>query len=230
VDGCRIGTTKDVPASLATNAGIAERGWGYGPKPPGGDGQNPNVGRWPANVLLDEEAAALLDATVGESASRIGKPRAGAAGNGWGMTATGAEYADRGGPSRFFYTAKASRSEREAGLDDLPPALRTDGRPGDADNPRLRINERRNDHPTVKPVAVMRWLVRLITPPGGVVLDPFLGSGTTGMAALDERMAFIGIDIGERYCEMARYRIEHRHILTEDLRPPAEDIPQGRLF
>ncbi len=76
----------------------------------------------------------------------------------------------------------------------------------------------------------MRWLVRLVTPPGGVVLDPFLGSGTTGMAALDEGMQFIGIDIGEHYLEVARYRITHRHLLESEVKPPTGDRPQGRLL
>lgn len=76
----------------------------------------------------------------------------------------------------------------------------------------------------------MRWLVRLITPPGGVVLDPFLGSGTTGMAALDEGMRFIGIDMTERYVEISRYRVTHRHVLESEVRPATEALPQGRLL
>ncbi len=170
-------------------------------------------GRWPANVLLDAEAAAQLDAMSGATVSRQGEPRAGANGNGWGLTATGAEYNDRGGASRYFYTAKTSRAEREFGLDDLEPVRRSDGREKDIENPRLRTNERRNDHPTVKPVDLMRWLCRLITPPGGVILDPFLGSGSTGMAALDEGFRFVGIDLEPHYIEIARRRIARRHVL-----------------
>lgn len=83
---------------------------------------------------------------------------------------------------------------------------------------------------TVKPISVMRWLVRLITPPGGVVLDPFLGSGTTALAALDEQMQVIGIDMTERYVEIARYRVTHRHVLETKTREPDEAIPQGRLL
>ena len=91
-----------------------------------------------------------------------------------------------GGASRFFYCAKASRGERNAGLDD-----------------------ERNHHPTVKPIALMRHLVRLVTPPGGVVLDPFTGSGTTGCAVALEGFAFVGVEMSEEYAEIARRRIAH---------------------
>ncbi len=184
-------------------------------------------GRWPANVLLDDEAARLLDAMSGATVSRQGEPRTGINGEGWGLTATGAEYNDRGGASRYFYTAKTSRAEREFGLDDLEPTRRSDGSEKDIENPRLRTNERRNDHPTVKPVDLMRWLCRLITPPGGIVLDPFLGSGSTGMAALDEGFRFVGIDLEPHYIEIARRRIARRHAI-EPL--PQRDEGQGVLL
>lgn len=184
-------------------------------------------GRWPANVLLDDEAARLLDAMSGATVSRQGEPRTGINGEGWGLTAPGAEYNDRGGASRYFYTAKTSRAEREFGLDDLEPTRRSDGREKDIENPRLRTNERRNDHPTVKPVDLMRWLCRLITPPGGVILDPFLGSGSTGMAALDEGFRFVGIDLEAHYIEIARRRIARRHVI-EPL--PQRDEGQGVLL
>ena len=87
-----------------------------------------------------------------------------------------------GEPSRFFYTAKASRRER--GED--------------------------NTHPTVKPVALMRWLCRLVCPPGGTILDPFAGSGTTGLAALEEGFMFVGIEREAEYAEIARKRLEGR--------------------
>jgi site-specific DNA-methyltransferase (adenine-specific) len=151
---------------------------------------------------------------------------------------------DRGGPSRFFYTAKASRGEREAGVD-VEPARRADSDSRDDDapgsnSPRLRVNARRNDHPTVKPVDLMAWLCRLVTPPGGVILDPFLGSGTTIMAALDEGFRAIGIDRDEHYIEIAQQRIEYRHLLTADVtehatgeseaKPRAKRPPMERLL
>lgn len=104
-------------------------------------------------------------------------------------------YADSGSAARFFYCAKASRAEREAGL------------------------EVKNNHPTVKPLALMRYLCRLVTPPNGVILDPFMGSGTTGMAAKAEEFNFIGIEKEKEYFEIAKKRIsfggsisrQHRH-------------------
>ena len=125
--------------------------------------------------------------------------------------------ADSGGASRFFYCAKASRAERNAGLDHLPIAGRTDDGYGSIQTPngearstpRENWNPRevRNPHPTVKPIDLMRWLIRLATPPGGTVLDPFLGSGTTGCAAALEGMAFIGIEREADYIAIAEARI-----------------------
>ena len=137
------------------------------------------------------------------------------------MTHTGAEYDDKGGASRFFYCAKTHQSERDAGVPETfgtakQDPTRVEGRPG-SDNPRNRgARARANAHPTVKPIAVMRWLVRLVTPPGGLVLDPFTGSGSTGCAAVLERMRFHGFELPDspdvdpvRYGELARHRIAH---------------------
>lgn len=144
-------------------------------------------GRWPANVLLDEEAAAMLDEQTGELPSqetRTDSSRGGRKGM-FGVASGGArrEYLGQsGGASRFLYVAKASTEERNRG---------TVG----------------NTHPTVKPVELMRWLCRLITPPGGLVLDPFVGSGSTGIAALRESFSFVGIDNEPEYVAIARARI-----------------------
>lgn len=221
---------------------IAHRATGLGSVKFFTEGDTPEIdkvphagGRWPANVLLDEDSAALLDQMTGElpitgyrtSASR---DRWGAespiVGQG-GTNAKGVEYpGESGGASRFFYTAKASRGEREAGLEAFAPVRRSDGREQDIENPRLRTNERRNHHPTVKPVDLMRWLVRLVTPPNGIVLDPFLGSGSTGMAALDEGMRFIGFDLDPEYVALARQRIAHRHVLEGRLLAAGEGTEQ----
>jgi site-specific DNA-methyltransferase (adenine-specific) len=142
----------------------------------------PPAGRWPANVVLDESQAAALDQMSGESQSRIGHPRGADSGDGWGMTATGAEYDDTGGASRFFYVAKADASER------------------------VRVNG--TAHPTVKPLALMRWLVRLVTPPGGTVLEPFAGSGTTVEACLLEGFECIAIEREADYLPLIQQRIE----------------------
>ena len=139
-------------------------------------------GRWPSNVILDEEAAAALDAQSGV-----------------------------GGASRFFYTAKASRSEREAGLDGVEAKREADRTADDlpgGDNPRNLTNTARsNHHPTVKPIALMRYMIRLVVPRGAVVLDPFMGSGSTGCAAMVEGMQFVGIDITPEYVDIARRRL-----------------------
>ena len=150
------------------------------PGPRGGD----PAGRWPANVLLDEDAAAALDQMSGERKSGANGSRdrtrtQSSALNHFPGIDTSPHYGDTGGASRFFYVAKASRRERGEG----------------------------NTHPTVKPLALMRWLVRLVTPPGGTVLDPFMGSGSTGVACLREGVNFIGIELNPEYAEIARRRI-----------------------
>ena len=107
-------------------------------------------------------------------------------------------------PSRLLYCAKASRAEREAGCEQLPQRsvqLYT----GKRHSPRLR----HNPHPTVKPLELMRWLVRLVTPPGGLVLDPFTGSGTTGIAAVMEDRMFLGLEREAAYVDIACARLTH---------------------
>lgn len=149
------------------------------------------LGRWPANVALDEEAAAMLDAQSGDrpSGSAHVLRRGATTGKGMGFQSSSPEhvldatYGDTGGASRFMFVAKPSKAERNVGLD------------------------RPNPHPTVKPVALMQWLVRLVTPKGGIVLDPFTGSGTTGMAAMREARRCIGIERDAEYVEVARARI-----------------------
>jgi len=117
-------------------------------------------------------------------------------------------YGDPGSAARFFYCAKASKSDRNEGLDGFTPATTSDGRAVAADNAYQRgKTERANTHPTVKPTDLMRYLCRLVTPPGGVVLDPFMGSGSTGKAAILEGFQFIGIEREAEYVEIAKARI-----------------------
>jgi len=118
-----------------------------------------------------------------------------------------------GSAARFFYAAKASRSERDAGLEGMPEVETR--RYGDRaqgalpqQTPQGAIIQR-NHHPTVKPVALMRWLCRLVTPPGGVVLDPFAGSGSTGVAAVAEGFSSILIERDAEYAEIIRRRLAH---------------------
>jgi site-specific DNA-methyltransferase (adenine-specific) len=148
-----------------------------------------SVDRWPANVILDEDAADMLDEQSGSRTSGRLEPHhyrgqqrfQNTYGNcSGGERATDKSFGgDSGGASRFFYCAKASRAERNAD----------------------------NHHPTVKPVNLMRWLCRLVTPPGGLVLDPFTGSGSTGIGAIAEGFRFIGIELSPEYCAMASARI-----------------------
>jgi hypothetical protein len=201
IDGCRIGTSKDVPASPR---GAQDRIYGaYRAQTGAESGHDPNIGRWPANVTLSHtpdcgDACAegcpvrLLDEQSGHTQSSA-RPRhntaaahnrtasMGSSSADW----TTAGHADSGGASRFFYVAKPSRSERNAGT--------AEG----------------NKHPTVKPIALMRWLCRIITPPGGTVLDPFAGSGTTLLAALAEGFHPIGIEREAEFVAIIRARVEH---------------------
>ncbi len=111
--------------------------------------------------------------------------------------------------SRLFYATKASQAEREAGCEQLvatPSEIFTHGyRPA-----------RTNHHPTVKPLSLMRWLIRLIVPPGGVVLDPFAGSGSTGCAAVLEDRQFVGLERERAYVDIARARLAYRTALPRD--------------
>lgn len=222
VDASRIPTTDDL------NGGGYSSGNGKGmwtPERNGGGLQRlpgqyvQPQGRWPANVLLDEEAAALLDEMSGERKSGV------AVRHNKGVTPStflhhddrqpkpDMGYGDVGGASRFFYVAKSSRRDRDEGLEGMP-LRRGGGMAGTHDQSLLTGsgNERnpfqRNHHPTVKPTQLMRYLVRLVTPPGGTVLDPFMGSGSTGKAAKLEGFAFVGIEIDAEYLEIARRRIE----------------------
>jgi DNA modification methylase len=179
-------------------------------------------GRWPANVLFDEEAAEALDEQSGPCKTGLGGVTKK---NDRSVTMSKASHKDRAtvgyadfatGASRFFYVAKASKRERNAGLEGMPEiskghiASESGGGGGwskDVDkNPNL---PRANHHPTVKPVKLMEYLIRLVTPPKGTVLDPFTGSGTTGVAAKNLGFNFIGIELNEEYCEIAKRRIQH---------------------
>jgi site-specific DNA-methyltransferase (adenine-specific) len=114
---------------------------------------------------------------------------------------------DSGGASRFFYVAKASKKDRNEGLDGLPEILRNT-RPGDNNavfNPNNIV--RQNFHPTVKPTKLMEYLIKLVTPVGGTVLDPFTGSGSTGKAALLNGFKFVGCELTEEYLPIIEGRL-----------------------
>ncbi len=129
------------------------------------------------------------------------------------------QYGDQGGASRFFYCAKASRSERNAGLEERYGLFekrqgfeeKIAGGMQGRQNGSLKgsIVRAQNNHPTVKPIALLRYLCRLVTPPNGIILDPFAGSGSTGCAAVLEGLRIIGIEKEREYVEIARARIAH---------------------
>jgi hypothetical protein len=114
-----------------------------------------------------------------------------------------------GDAARFFYCAKASKADRDEGCDGLNVKKRTDGRESEHHTGHLRTTERSNHHPTVKPTDLMRYLCRLVTPPGGTVLDPFMGSGSTGKAATLEGFSFVGCELQPEYMAIAEARILH---------------------
>jgi site-specific DNA-methyltransferase (adenine-specific) len=162
-----------------------------------------NVGRWPANVCHDgsDEVLAAF-AAFGESKSVAGNPRRShqQAGNGWHLSYTGAEYSDSGSAARFFYAAKADTQDRWG-----------------------------SRHPTVKPVELIRWLVQLVCPLGGIFLDPFAGSGTAGVAALATGRDAILIEQDEGYVADIRERLAHyegdgRHSLAAKNRNRRETV------
>jgi DNA modification methylase len=209
VDGCRIGP----PPGYSYPNGAGGNSFTVGGAPDGTRTEpvESPAGRWPANVCLDPEAAAILDEQTGDLGQSLGGGRG--ISRSWEGGPVGAVpepqgFGDSGGASRFLYVAKASSAERNAGLDGFERAITDDGRQTPIDNPYLRgETERRNVHPTVKPIELMRWLVRLVTPPGGTVLDPFTGSGTTGCAAVLEGFRFVGCEREPEYAEIARARI-----------------------
>ena len=124
----------------------------------------------------------------------------------------GSRTVDSGSASRFFYCAKASKQDRNEGLEDFEYKRKADRKIADGkggENPRNRTNtKKQNHHPTVKPTDLMRYLVRLVTPKEGIVLDCFMGSGSTGKACALEGFEFVGIDLDKDYCEIAKARID----------------------
>lgn len=195
-------------------------GWG------GGGDARPVDGRWPANLIHDggDEVLAAFPQAAGQlaDASTSDTPRAGQNVYGAmrrGPSAAAARVESDKSAARFFYCAKASQADRDEGLGAFTPradsAHRKTNLDETADNPYLRgTTERRNIHPTVKPTALMRYLCRLITPGGGLVLDPFTGSGSTGKAAALEGFRFIGFEQSAEYAAIAQARIDAARVAT----------------
>ena len=224
IDGCRVGTetittnyydANNVEGCLSQPGGISKEGQNFE--------TTQHEGRFPANIILDEIAGELLDEQSGISKSSKGLMKSAQSGNSDGRynwnngdkndfeSVRG--HNDKGGASRFFYQAKVSKAERNMGLDgfdgkklhsinQLDDRLRPDGT--------LRETPiHKNNHPTVKPVSLMAYLCRLVTPPNGIVLDPFMGSGSTGIAAQLEGFRFCGMEMDKDYFKIAEARIEN---------------------
>jgi len=189
-----------------------------------------NEGRFPANVIFDEEAGRALDSQSGYSKSNTKQGNIENKGSGVflkedGTQATGHKHKvypntiqDEGGASRFFYCAKASKKDRNEGLENFQDKASQMNSGGigrkTSVEKRLETNDEnaptmKNIHPTVKPTKLMEYLIKLITPPGGIVLDPFMGSGSTGKAAIKNNFNFIGIEKEKEYFDIAKARIEH---------------------
>jgi len=181
-------------------------------------------GRWPANFIHDgsDEVVRLFPDTAPSKAGiRRNKSGMGIHDSEKGTFGKGDVFGgfnDSGSAARFFYCPKASKAEREAGLEEMESVHRVNGNKWTDQDYRVTNGERpptaesgprTNHHPTVKPIDLMAYLCRLITPPGGTILDPFTGSGSTGVAALREGFKFIGIELNAEYAEIARKRIEN---------------------
>ena len=211
VDGCRVSgegySTGGKNKSVAFGSSLE--------KQERCDGRN---GRWPANLIHDgsEEVTGLFPVTAPAKAAPrnpSGKKDTNAFGDYGAQPGVIGGHNDNGGSAaRFFYCAKASKADRDEGCEGLEAKRTTfaDGtglRNNGDGTPRNQKPSNRNHHPTVKPTALMRYLCRLVTPPGGVVLDPFMGSGSTGKAAILEGFRFIGCEREAEYLDIARARI-----------------------
>ena len=179
IDGCRVGTTDSY--SYPNGPGGCKAGDFHYQGRAITPAQSHALGRWPANVCHDgsEEVVGLFPIAGGGHWSYKPAKDGGIYKYGLKDMPDGGSDTETGSAARFFYCAKASKSDRGAG----------------------------NNHPTVKPTDLMRYLCRLVTPPGGIVLDPFMGSGSTGKAAAIEGFQFIGIEREAEYCEIAKARI-----------------------
>lgn len=207
IDGCRIETDD----TLGRETYQSERIYKTGFDDKTGYIDNTNgKGRFPANVIFDEFTGKILDEQSGESFSSGGTGEASKVSNGsinWKPSNTGGFY-DVGGASRFFYCPKADNYERNKGLEKFTPIKVNDGRETEIDNAFQRGETlRKNTHPTVKPIDLMRYLVKLITPKKGICLDPYCGSGTTLIGCKLELINFIGIDKVENHCRIAEARV-----------------------
>jgi DNA modification methylase len=236
IDGSRIGTEQ-------RNMTIKETGFGSNFMDdnwqPSGNSYDKTVqGRWPANIILDPYTAELLDEQSGQVKGNPGAKQTtdfrfmnDADGK---QNLIQGNRKDIGGASRFFYVAKASKRDRNEGLEDLDAQRHSDRELADGvggDNPRNRTNQaKQNFHPTVKPTSLMEYLIKLVTPANGTVLDPFTGSGSTGKAAILQGFDFIGIEMTEEYLPIIEGRLKHAEAKVAERIKETANQEQEKLF
>ena len=208
IDGCRVGTEQTTTVRNGNSGGNGA----YGRDERKLERLNP-PGRFPANLMHDgsDEVLELFPITSPAKKAQRGAGINGATFKSPEYESTERGHDDNGGSAaRFFYCAKASKRDRDEGCGNLPlgdPPGSKRSKPAVGRQSALG-GPRHNNHPTVKPTDLMRYLCRLVTPPGGVVLDPFMGSGSTGKAAKLEGFGFIGIEREAEYVEIARARVK----------------------
>jgi site-specific DNA-methyltransferase (adenine-specific) len=217
IDGSRIGTE-----TISTHN--APKGSFAGGEPDRGSDTSSykeHTGRWPANIILDPYTAEVLDEQSGDRQAGAFPKRADRTTNQifkYGLQERDERInLDSGGASRFFYVAKASKRDRNEGLEELPEVqggsmTGAEYREGKPSNQPMR----QNFHPTVKPTSLMEYLIKLVTPPNGIVLDPFTGSGSTGKAAILQGFDFIGIEMTEEYLPIIEGRLKHAEQLVAE--------------
>jgi site-specific DNA-methyltransferase (adenine-specific) len=217
IDGCRVGRTDDdvsgwsqTGSKASENRAMSGNNYNRDPKPDAS-------GRWPANLIHDGSQM-VLDLFPETKSGALNQASVQADNRIYGQHdgyANPKQYgADTGSAARFFYCAKTSKKDRDEGLTNDPQAFvqfqtanGTSGKPSSLSEG--RDTQYRNTHPTVKPTDLMRYLCRLVTQLGGIILDPFMGSGSTGKAAKREGFDFIGIERDEAYFEIAKRRIDN---------------------
>ena len=212
VDGCRVpheeGGDSSTNLMIRRSRGcsmVGGAGFWNGVKEPNIMGSA--LGRWPANIIHDgsEEVLAVFPETV-SGGTPVTMDRKDSSVPFQTGRVPFVAFSDSGSAARFFYAAKASRAEREHGLSALPRGIVDPTR--ELDSAGRSGEGRANIHPTVKPVDLMRHLTRLVTPPGGLVVDPYAGSGTTGVAAIHEGFRFMGAEQDTAHALIAVTRIE----------------------
>ena len=200
IDGCRVGT-ETITVKGGSKSGKFEFCANYT------EVNQTNTGRFPANLIHDgsQEVLELFPETKdGKATAKSGKM--GYHGGRAGSTAD-IGYGGKGSAARFFYCPKASKKDRNEGCEDLEVKPRNTRKDGGSSVLEKSGAESTNNHPTVKPTALMRYLCRLITPTGGTVLDPYMGSGSTGKAAVQEGFSFVGCELDKDYFDIATARV-----------------------